>query len=64
MCVCVCVYSRLIHWYMACPNRYDTVRMAQTCRAYAQTMCKLCVNSSCQCGHSLAGIRVLVVNSS
>ena len=29
------VYSSLIHWYMACPNRYDTVRIAQTCRAYA-----------------------------
>ena len=51
------MYSSLIHWferqrsYMACPSRYVTVRIAQTRRANAgntQTMCKLCVNSSCQ----------------
>ena len=31
----VYIHSTLIHWYMACPNRYDTVRIVQACRAYA-----------------------------
>ena len=28
-------HSSLVHWYMACTNRYDTVQSVQTCRAYA-----------------------------
>ena len=47
------MYSSLIHWYRRPPFNM-ACQIVQTCRAnvrcvnYAQTMRKLCVNSSCK----------------
>ena len=43
------IYSSLIHWYMV-RHRPNCANLSCLCGKsvnYAQTMCKLCVNSSC-----------------